>query len=279
MTDDTPVSKLKTMMIKKKDAIKSASKDDAYDIIDKIMTKISKTHDMTGKELHDKWVDKYKIIPDKWIIKKKNIEEGYKAPKEKPKGLLNIFDIDDTLFQSEAHVIIKKDGKVVRELMSGEFNTYKLKPGEDYDFTQFRSGEHFYNTARPIDKMIARAQRAVSNQDENSRTIIVTARSDFKDKEPFLQKFREHGFPIDQVHIERSGNLQKLMKTVKTPVTKAVVIRKYINSGKYNKIRMWDDHEGNLDILFKLSRMHPDIKFEGYLVDPETGNTKRYDKV
>lgn len=267
------VTKLKIALVKKKDKIKSAPDDKVYDIIDKIMKKISKSDDISGQELHDKWVDKHGMIPDKWIMK-----EAYKAPKVQPKGLLNIFDIDDTLFQSEAHVNIMKNGKLVRQLMSGEFNTYKLKDGEEYDFTEFRSGEHFYKTAKPIDKMIVRAQRAVSQQDINSKTIIVTARSDFKDKEPFLQKFRDHGFPIDQVYVERSGNLQKLMKSAKTPVTKAVVIRKYINSGKYNKIRMWDDHEGNLDILVKLSKLHPEIKIEAYLVDPDTGNTTRYDR-
>jgi hypothetical protein len=41
---------------------------------------------------------------------------------------------------------------------------------------------------------------------------------------------------------------------------------------------MWDDHEGNLDILVKLSKLHPEIKIEAYLVDPETGNTTRYDR-
>jgi len=273
MSEKDSVNKLKIALVKKKDKIRSAPDDKVYDIIDKIMKKISKSDDISGQELHDKWVDEYDMIPDKWIMK-----ESYKAPKVQPKGMLNIFDIDDTLFQSEAHVNIMKKGKLVKQLMSGEFNTYKLKDGEEYDFTEFRSGEHFYKTAKPIDKMIVRAQRAVAQQDTNSRTIIVTARSDFKDKEPFLQKFRDHGFPIDQVYIERSGNLQKLMKSVKTPVTKAVVIRKYINSGKYNKIRMWDDHEGNLDILVKLSKLHPEIKIEAYLVDPDTGNTTRYDR-
>lgn len=265
------VTKLMIALVKKKDKIKSAPDDKVYDIIDKIMKKISKSDDISGQELHDKWVDKHGMIPDKWIMK-----EGYKAAKVQPKGMLNIFDIDDTLFKSETHVNIMKNNNFVRQLTSSEFNTYKLKDGEEYDFTEFRSGEHFYKTAKPIDKMIVRAQRAVSQQDINSKTIIITARSDFKDKGPFLQKFRDHGFPIDQVYVERSGNLQKLMKSAKPSIIKAVVIRKYINSGKYDKIRMWDDNEGNLDVLMKLSKLHPETKIEAYLVDPDTGNTTRY---
>jgi hypothetical protein len=44
-----------------------------YYTIDKLMKKISKRHDISGKKLHDLWVKKYKIIPDQWIKKKKNI--------------------------------------------------------------------------------------------------------------------------------------------------------------------------------------------------------------
>lgn len=198
-----------------------------------------------------------------------------KVRRKEQKGTLNVFDIDDTLFKTESKVLIVKDGKTVKELASGEFNTYKLKPGEEYDFQQFRSGKHFHTTAKPIDNMIKRAQRAVASQTDNDKSVIITARSDFVDKEPFLQKFREHGFPIDKVYVERAGNLQKIMPSAKTHITKGVVLLKYIKTGKFNKIRMWDDHEGNLDMLLKIGEKYPDITFEAYMVD-EIGNTKRY---
>ena len=200
-----------------------------------------------------------------------------KVRRKEQKGTLNVFDIDDTLFKTDSRVLIVKDGKVIKELGSGEFNTYKLKPGEEYDFQQFRSGKHFHTTAKPIDNMIKRAQRAVASQTDNDKSVIITARSDFVDKEPFLQKFREHGFPIDKVYVERAGNLQKVMPSAKTHITKGVVLLKYIKTGKFNKIRMWDDHEGNLDILLKIGQKYPDIEMEAYLVD-EVGNTKRYRK-
>jgi hypothetical protein len=199
---------------------------------------------------------------------------------QETKGSLTVFDIDDTLFHTTAQIAVIKDGVVLKRLTNQEYNTYTLKVGEKFDYSEFHDANKFYKESKPIGRMLAKAKAILANSLRNplSKVIIVTARSDFKDKEPFLQKFREHGFPIDQVYIERSGNLQKYMKSAKTPVTKAVVIRKYINSGKYNKIRMWDDHEGNLDILVKLSKLHPEIKIEAYLVDPETGNTTRYDR-
>ena len=195
--------------------------------------------------------------------------------KKEKKGILNVFDIDDTLFKTSSKISIVKDGKVVRELSSGEFNTYKLKTGEKYDFSQFRSGKHFYATSQPIDTIIKRAQRAVGSETENCKTIIITARSDLSDKDQFLQKFRDHGFPIDQVYVERAGNLQKLQPSAKTHITKGAILLRYIKTGRFDKIRMWDDSEPNLEILLKIGEKYPDIAIEAYLVDEE-GNTSRY---
>lgn len=65
------VDELKSALLSKKDKLISIKndKDAVYDMIDKMMQKISKEHKMTGKELHDQWVKKYKVIPDTWIMK------------------------------------------------------------------------------------------------------------------------------------------------------------------------------------------------------------------
>ena len=189
--------------------------------------------------------------------------------------VLNVFDIDDTLFKSESKVGIVKQGKRIRELKPGEFNTYKLKPGEQYDFTQFRSGRHFRQTSQPIEKMLNTARRIVQRQNDQSRSIILTARADMKDKSEFLQKFRDHNFPIDDVYVERSGNLVRYNRNVKASGTKFVVLRRYIKTGNYDKIRMWDDSAENLDMLFRVAKLHPNIRIEAYLVD-EAGNISRY---
>jgi hypothetical protein len=123
-------------------------------------------------------------------------------------GTLTIFDIDETLFHTKANVAVMKDGKVVRSLDNQEFNTYKLKAGESFDFKEFRSAEVFRKTSTPIARMVEKAKILVkSRNNAASRAIIVTARADFDDKEMFLQTFRDHGLPIDQMHVERSGNL------------------------------------------------------------------------
>jgi len=188
--------------------------------------------------------------------------------------ILNVFDIDDTLFKSDARVGVVSNGKRIKDLEPGQFNTYQLKKGEKFDFDQFRSGKHFKKTAKPIINVLEKAKRIVNAQNNNSKSIIVTARSDMKDKKDFLDTFRRYGFPIDNVYVERAGNLEKYKPGIKPHITKAAILRRYIKTGNYDKIVMWDDSKSNLDILFKLAKLHPEIKPEAYLVDD--GKISRY---
>jgi hypothetical protein len=190
------------------------------------------------------------------------------------KRVLSIFDIDDTLFTSESLIIVKKDNKVVHELTPAEFNSYKLKDGESFDYSQFRSGRTFRKNAKPIDKMLNRASSIVRRQSAQSKSIILTARMDFKYKKQFLAKFRDHGFPIDDVFVERSGNLTG-KRNHASHVGKGAIMRRYIKLKNWDTIRMWDDHPGNLDILHKLGELHPEVEIQTYLVNPN-GDILRY---
>ena len=69
---------------------------------------------------------------------------------------LTIFDIDETLFKTTANILVKKDGRVARKLNNQEFNSYKLKDGEEFDFGEFGDAEHFLKTSEPIKPMIAK---------------------------------------------------------------------------------------------------------------------------
>ena len=76
-------------------------------------------------------------------------------------GTLTIFDIDETLFHTKATVKGVEDGQVIRELDNQQFNTYKRKPGEEYDFGNFKNAEYFRKTSTPVVKMINKAKAIV----------------------------------------------------------------------------------------------------------------------
>lgn len=50
-----------------------------------------------------------------------------------------LFDIDDTLIHSDAKINIMKDGEVIKEITPAEYNYYRLKEGESFDYSDFRS--------------------------------------------------------------------------------------------------------------------------------------------
>ena len=176
---------------------------------------------------------------------------------------LTIFDIDETLFRTSAKIRVMKDGKLVRSLDNQEFNTYKLKDGESYNFGEFESAEVFQKTSVPIMKMIEKAKAIIKNATAaGSRVIIVTARSDFDDKKKFLDTFRRYGIDIDNVYVERAGNLG-LGSSAKN---KRFVFHKYLRGGKYERVRFFDDAMSNITMFKALAKQYPDISFEAYHV-------------
>lgn len=185
---------------------------------------------------------------------------------------LTIFDIDATLFHTTAKVSVMKGGKVVQTLDTQQFNTYKLKPGESFDFGEFKSAEIFYRESTPIDRTINLLKSALMRLKGKSRIILLTAREDMDDRDLFLTKFKEHGIDIDRIHVERSGNLKHVSGTAEKKLT---VIRKYMDRFHFDRINMYDDDEANLKSLVSLHKEYPNVYFNAFMVGPK-GNIKSY---
>ena len=176
---------------------------------------------------------------------------------------LTIFDVDETLFHTTARIQVKKNGEVISDLDNIEFNNYKLKSGEEYDFGQFKSAKIFNTTSTPIAKMINKAKAIIKNSVKaGSKVIVVTARGDMDDKKLFINTFKAQGLDMDNVYIERAGNIG-LTSSAKN---KEVVFRKYLETGVYKRIRLFDDSVENLYALLMLRDEFPDVAFEAYKV-------------
>lgn len=182
---------------------------------------------------------------------------------------LTIFDIDDTLLHTTAKIKVVKDGEIVRTLTNQEFNNYELQPGEEYDFGEFRNAEKFRQESQPIRPMIAKL-KAILNNAGSSRVIMLTARADFDDKDTFLQTFKDLGIDMSRVHVHRAGNLPG---NENPAYKKAVWVRRYLDTGKYSRVRLYDDSRTNLRVFKELEREYPDVKFDAYYVGPEGQTT------
>jgi len=184
---------------------------------------------------------------------------------------LTIFDIDDTMFKSKARVIVKSKSGKRKALSPQDFNSYKLGKDEEFDFGEFKSSQIFYQTATPIANMVAKAKAIIKNATKaGSKVIIVTARSDMDDKDLFLKTFEAHGIPMKNVYVERAGN----MSGKNSAAAKQIIFKKYLDTGEYSRIRLFDDHKENLDALLDLQRQFPDVDMFAYLAN-DKGSVKR----
>ena len=161
---------------------------------------------------------------------------------------LTMFDVDETMFKTKAKVkVINKNGKVIKKLDNQQFNLYKKKAGEEFDFGEFKNAEVFNRTSTPIARMINKVKVILKNATKNgSKVIIVTARPNFDDKELFLDTFRNQGIDIDKIYVERAGNLG----SGPAAENKKVIFRKYLDQKIYKRIRLFDDAKSNLKAFY-----------------------------
>lgn len=177
---------------------------------------------------------------------------------------LTIWDIDDTLFRTTARVLVKRKNGSTIELTGSEFNSYALKPGEEFDFSQFDDARLFYATSTPIENLWKTAQNTLDNigKRPGSRMVIVTARRDLDDKDLFIDTFRKHGMDMSKVHVYRAGNLS----FGSSAANKKVIIRNLLHDGDYTEARLFDDHPDNLRAFLELKHEFPGIVFKAFPV-------------
>jgi hypothetical protein len=176
---------------------------------------------------------------------------------------LVIFDIDDTLVHTQTKVHVMRDNRRVRSLNSHDFTHYKLKPGESFDFGDFADAREFFVNARPIIPLMNQLKRDIAT---GNKVVMVTARSDFNDRELFLDTFRKYGVDMSRVHVYRAGNITQRMQTEEK---KKIIIRRLLDQAHYNKAIMYDDAVPNLHSFVELKKEYPDTKFYAWHVSPE----------
>ena len=184
-------------------------------------------------------------------------------------GKLVIFDIDDTLVNTDTRVNVVKGGQVIKQLNSHDFTHYKLGPGEEFDFGAFKDAREFFTKAKPIPGMIRQLKQDIAT---GNRVIMLTARSDFNDRDVFLDTFRRFGIDMDKVHVYRAGNLA--IKAA-TEEKKKIILRHLLGKEHFDKLIMYDDSVPNLNAFLSLKQEYPWSKFYAWHVDPN-GQASEY---
>jgi len=184
-------------------------------------------------------------------------------------GWLVIFDIDDTLVNTTTKVGVRRDGKLVKQLNSHDFTHYELQPGEEFDFGGFRDAREFFTQAQPIPGMMRQLKQDIES---GNKVIMLTARSDFNDRDVFLDTFRQYGIDMDRIHVYRAGNL---VTRAATEEKKKIILKHLLGKHAYEKVIMYDDSVPNLNAFLSLKQDFPYTEFYAWHVDP-SGRADEY---
>ena len=165
---------------------------------------------------------------------------------------LRIFDLDDTLFETEAKVIVISSDGTSREITPAEYAVYEPQSGDKFDFSQFQT---LINPTliRSIGK---RFYKIVTSSNGDRKTVILTARG--SEAAPHIKDIIRKYFRV---------NIEVVTLGTGDPMAKANWILNKIQSEGYNDIFFVDDSSKNILATYKTINNLP-IKYK--LVDITT---------
>ena len=170
---------------------------------------------------------------------------------------LYIYDLDHTLFYYDgdaamATVVDQNGTEIYRLQTHEEYRTYVLPEGCRYDHNEFISAEIFAKTAKPISPLVELIQL---DNIIPGRTVILTARAEFDNKELVKETLLKHGITAE---IYNSGSIPDITSQAHG---KQVMIRRFIDEWNPNWIHLHDDSESNLKAFLELEFEYPNIRF------------------
>ena len=165
---------------------------------------------------------------------------------------LRIFDLDDTLFETEAKVIVISSDGTSREITPAEYAVYEPQSGDKFDFSQFQT---LINPTliRSIGK---RFYKIVTSSNGDRKTVILTARG--SEAAPHIKDIIRKYFRVD---------IEVVTLGTGDPMAKANWILNKIQNEGYNDIFFVDDSSKNILATYKTISNFP-IKYK--LVDITT---------
>lgn len=157
---------------------------------------------------------------------------------------LLIFDLDDTLIRTSAKIWVMKDDEHIKTLTNAEYNDYKKKPGEWFDYREF-------NDPKILSRETFTRYWSTLKREYHKGThiSIITARNDASMIRRF---FLKNGIDIKDELVFAVGN-PRLGLVGSVQEKKAVIIRELVALG-YHTLVFFDDNEGNLEAAKALEK-------------------------
>lgn len=157
---------------------------------------------------------------------------------------LLIFDVDDTLIHTSAKIWVMKGNEHIKTLTNAEYNDYKKKPDEWFDYREFNDPKILSReTFTRYWSTLKREYR------KGTHISIITARNDARMIRRFFLKNGidikdELVFAVGDPRLGLAGSVQE---------KKATIIRELVALG-YHTLVFFDDNEGNLEAAKALEK-------------------------
>lgn len=192
---------------------------------------------------------------------------------------IHLFDLDDTLIQTTARVLVTdSEGRLLKALSPAEFTGYARAPGEHFDFREFSDlgilsrGLVVRYTRTIIDTIVRRGTR--------SHFGILTARSDKHLHAPFLIRLfrslfgirlaKEHIFAVSDARFAgyKDRLSERRFASLSIAERKALVIAEDLVGRGFNDISFYDDSRENLESFQVLREAFPHVVYKPHFIDP-----------
>ncbi len=171
---------------------------------------------------------------------------------------ITVFDVDDTLVvtKSKIKVFNPKTGYEI-ELTPQEFNTFKTKAHDKFDFSDFRDLE-ILKGGKIIEWVFNILKRTIA---KGKAVGIITARDDAK----LIYDFLSHnGVKINPDYIF-AINDPSLGFTGSTAQKKKEAFMKFVQMG-FRNFQFFDDDRENIKIANSLNKELPEVKMKATLI-------------
>ena len=173
------------------------------------------------------------------------IQFGFTVNKTSSNKII-LFDLDDTIINTTAEIMVIKDGKCIKRLSNSEFNNYTLKRGESFDFGEFDdpnilAGETFTKYWETLKR----------EYKKGTHIGILTARSN---SNMIKQFFLHNGIRIkDELVIAINDASLGLKGTIQQRKAEAIGI---LAAAGYDLFIFFDDNEPNLKVAKELENTY-----------------------
>lgn len=175
---------------------------------------------------------------------------------------LAIFDLDGTLFETNARVSLYTNGVFEKQFKDAfEYHTHLKEDHHTYNYEEYISSKTFKEQAKPIHKMVALARLGVLSEDID--VVLVTARNTMDDMDVFKSVFETNNIDTSKMEFCFVGDLRDEYgrDNLSAPQAKKMAIDDYLSRTSYSYAVMYDDLESNLEAFLELREKYKETIF------------------